>query len=361
MTACLHLVTDRDRRGAQVHAMDLAAGLEQWGQDTEVVALAPGQHGDLLDIEALGPWRRSPATLRELRQRAAGVDVVVAHGSATLSACVLGLAGISTPFVYRQISDPLFWAGSLARRSRVGAMIRRASRVVALSDGVGEVFARHYRLGRDRFVTIPNAVPDELWWMASAEERITARRTFGVDPDDIVVVYLGALVPEKGVADAVRAVASLEATTLLVVGDGPDRADLERLADSCGAKTRFTGPTDQPRTALHAADLLVLATQGGDSMPAVLIEAGLCGLPSVTTPVGAIEDVVIDEVTGRVVPVGDEGALAEAVARLVADDRRRSRLGAAARERCLSMFTIDAVTPRWGDLLENVARIHARR
>ena len=129
MTACLHLVTDRDRRGAQVHAMDLAAGLERWGQDTEVVALAPGQHGDLLDIEALGPWRRSPATLRELRQRAADVDVVVAHGSATLSACVLGLAGISTPFVYRQISDPLFWAGSLARRSRVGAMIRRASRV----------------------------------------------------------------------------------------------------------------------------------------------------------------------------------------------------------------------------------------
>ena len=66
----LHVITDRDRRGAQVFAMDLAQGLDTLGVRNEVVALAPGQHGDLLPVECLGPSRRSLRTIRALRRRA---------------------------------------------------------------------------------------------------------------------------------------------------------------------------------------------------------------------------------------------------------------------------------------------------
>ena len=114
----LQVVTDRDRRGAQVYATDLAPGLQNLGCAVETVALAPGNHGDQLAIDVLGPSRRSLATFRALRARARSFDVVIAHGTTTLPACAIALSGSGVPFVYRQISDPLFWAATTARRLR---------------------------------------------------------------------------------------------------------------------------------------------------------------------------------------------------------------------------------------------------
>ena len=159
----LFVITDRDRRGAQVHACDLAEGMRRGGVVVDTVALTSGEHGDLLDVEALGPSRRSASTLASLRSRAREYDIAVAHGSSTLLACAIGLVGTGTPFVYRQISDPLFWAATPARRTRTALMLRRAAQIVALSDGVGDVFAGHYRLRRDMITTIPNAVSVEDW------------------------------------------------------------------------------------------------------------------------------------------------------------------------------------------------------
>ena len=90
-------------------------------------------------------------------------------------------------------------------------------------------------------------------------------------------------------------------------------------------------------------------------MPAVLIEAGLCGLPAVTTPVGAITDVIQDRVTGRIVPIADQGAFSGAVAELVNDAATRLRLGRAARDHCAEHFTIEATAPSWLTLLSGVS------
>ena len=86
-------------------------------------------------------------------------------------------------------------------------------------------------------------------------------------------------------------------------------------------------------------------------MPAVLIEAGLAGLPVITCPVGAIEDVVVDEATGLIVPSSDANALAGAIERLSNDPALRALLGQAARLRCQQRFTIEAVADRWVDVL----------
>jgi len=353
----LHVVTDRDRRGAQVHAVDLAEGLAILGANVDVVALAPGDHGDLLDIDALGPSRRSPRTFTNLRLRVRSFDVVVAHGSTTLLMCSVGLAGTGVPLVYRQISDPLFWAGSWPRRLRVAAMIRRASRVVSLADGVGDVVAKHYRMDRARVTTIPNAVPAGPWSPPTANEYATARQQFGFAHTDSVMVYLGALVAEKGVDIAIRVAASDERLRLLVVGEGPERADLENLAAAVApGRVRFVGSSASPKNALHAADLLVLPSRGGDSMPAVLIEAGLCALPSVTTDVGSIQDVVLDGQTGRVVSANDQAGFISAVENLISNPEEGTRLGRAALSRCRETFTIEVVAPHWIGLLEEVKR-----
>src|SRR4051794_10190147 len=134
MTEILQVVTDTDRRGAQVFAEDLHAALVRRGHGVTTVALAPGVVGGL-DLEALGPRRRSVQTLRELRCAARRHEAVLAHGSTTLPMCALALVGTSVPFAYRQISDSLFWAPDRLRRLRVRIGLARAARVVALWTG----------------------------------------------------------------------------------------------------------------------------------------------------------------------------------------------------------------------------------
>ncbi len=358
----LQVITDRDRRGAQVFALDLAAGMKQLGVAVETVALTHGRHGDLLPVDALGPKRRSLQTFRSLRRRARMADVVVAHGSATLLACALGLAGAGVPFVYRQISDPLHWAASVPRRLRVALLVRRADGVVVLSQSVREVFGNHYKLRPDRMTVIPNAVPGAAFRPATPQQRSDARHGFGLDADAAILSYIGALTREKGVDLAILATAAHSSAHLLIVGDGPDRSALESLAArSAASRVTFTGPLSESVGALHASDLLVLPSRGGDSMPAVLIEAGLCGLATVTTPVGAIPDVVDDGVTGSVVPTDDLQALTAAVGQLIDHPERRTAFGRAADARCREMFTIDATAPQWVSLFESVVRRRRRR
>src|SRR5262245_36518288 len=105
----LQVVTDTDRRGAQVFATDLHRALLDLGDEVETVALAPGAVGGL-DLPVVGPTRRSLRTIRAVRERGADADVVVAHGSTTLPVCAIATLGSGTRFVYRQISDLRFWA-----------------------------------------------------------------------------------------------------------------------------------------------------------------------------------------------------------------------------------------------------------
>ncbi len=338
-----------------MYATDLAVGLSDLGLEVDTVALTRGIHGDQLAIDALGPRRRSPSTLRALRARARSFDVVVAHGSTTLFACAVALAGSGVPFVYRQISDPLFWASTTARRLRSKAFLGRSERVVSLSAWTADVVSDHYGLLRSKIIVIPNAVPGERFAPSSKAERTAARAELGVDEHALLAISVGALVPEKGVDLAIRSLAQQAHCSLLVAGDGPERGALEELAaEQLGDRAQFLGSVDDPRSLYAAADLLMLPSRGGDSMPAVLIEAGLCGLPAITCPIGAIADVVLDGETGMLVDPDDLDALQAAVDWLCADRERAKRLGSGAQAHCSTHFTIAATAPLWVDLLGEV-------
>jgi glycosyltransferase involved in cell wall biosynthesis len=281
--------------------------------------------------------------------------VVVAHGSSTLPAAAAALAGTNVPFVYRQISESLFWAGRLDRRVRVRALLTRAAAVVTLAASQGDVLRTSFGVRASKLHVVPNAVPTESFERATPDERAAARRRFGCSPGAVVVLSLGALVPEKGVAamlDAVNAAATsgvdIEA---LVVGDGSHRTMLEAHVRRIGVEARFVGVVDDARSAYAAADLFVLASQGGDSMPATLIEAGAMGLACITTDVGAITEVVDNGTTGLVVAPGDGAALADAVRTLVGDGDRRRVMGTKARTRVLERFDIDVVAEAWEQAL----------
>jgi glycosyltransferase involved in cell wall biosynthesis len=357
----LQVITDDDRRGAQVFALDLEAALRGRDREVRTVALAPGSVGGL-HVPVLGRRRIAVDTLCALRRELSGWEVVVAHGSSTLPACAIATAQSGVPFVYRQISDSRFWAPGGLRRLRVKAGLSRAAAVVALSSEAAETLGAHLGVAPARTRVIPNGVPPARYSQGQEEDAgMTRTAALGLDPSRTTVVYVGALAPEKGVDLAIAAMSELRSCQLLVVGDGPQRADLEAQARRVApGRVVFTGTIPDPVLAYSAADVVVLPSRGGDSMPAVLIEAGMTGTPVVSTPVGAIPDIVRSGITGELVPIGDVPALARAIAAITESPERARAMGEAARDFCLANFGIDVVAQRWDELLQGVAAVAGR-
>jgi glycosyltransferase involved in cell wall biosynthesis len=283
--------------------------------------------------------------------------LVIAHGSSTLAACALAGLGTGVPFIYRQISDSLFWAPTWFRRARVRAGLRRAAAVVALWPGSARVLQRHFAVPPRKVTVVPNGVPIT---------RLTARPDCadelarpGLPPDVVVLLYVGALVPEKGVDTAIETCGLLPDAHLVVAGDGPQRRDLQALADAVApGRVHFLGSVEDPAPLYREADVLVLPSRGGDSMPAVLIEAGMLGVPAVSTAVQAIVDVVLDGVTGRIVPSGSPEALTEGIQDVLA---HAHSYGAAARRHCLEHFEIEVCADGWDRVIREVIAAHSPR
>jgi glycosyltransferase involved in cell wall biosynthesis len=161
-------------------------------------------------------------------------------------------------------------------------------------------------------------------------------------PDSLLAV--GRLVPKKGFDTLVAACRLLAARhvafTCRIVGDGPERAALERSIRAAGLGTRVCVepalPPDRVLARIAAATLLVLPSRrlrngDRDGFANVLTEAMAAGTPVVTTTAGAAGELIVDGRNGRLVPPDDPAALADALAALLADAPARARLAAAAR------------------------------
>jgi glycosyltransferase involved in cell wall biosynthesis len=353
-----------------VFAVDLAAELAASGVPGRVVALTPGEGraGDQLPVPALGRRPMGLGTLRALRQEARSADVVVAHGSRTLDACAVALAGpgaSGTPFVYRSIGDPAAWSAAGVRRWRTALLLRRAARVAVLWPGAADTVGRLHGVPAGKIAVIPNGVPVGAHPVPGPDDRLAARADLGLPAEAPVVACIGALSAEKRVGSVIDAVASLPGVHLLVAGGGPERAALEaRAAQAVGAgggaagRVHFAGVLPGAGSALAAADVVVLASRT-EGMPGVLIEAGLAARPCVATAVGGVPAVVEDGVTGVLVPPDGAGlpaALAAALADLLAaGPARLASLGDAARRRCADRFSMTTVAAAWSELLTGLA------
>ncbi|AJP04489.1 glycosyl transferase [Streptomyces cyaneogriseus subsp. noncyanogenus] len=160
----------------------------------------------------------------------------------------------------------------------------------------------------------------------------------------------GRLVPRKGYDQAIRALAHIPGTELVVAGGPPGgaiHADPEarrllRIAEDTGVagRVRLLGavdPHDMPAL-IRSADL-VLCTPVYEPFGIVPLEAMACGVPVLATDVGGHRDSVADGVTGRLVAPQNPGAIADAARALLADERLRRRYGTAGRERVLAHYT----------------------
>jgi glycosyltransferase involved in cell wall biosynthesis len=155
------------------------------------------------------------------------------------------------------------------------------------------------------------------------------------------ILYFGRLSPEKGVDVLIDAAASAGAP-LVIVGDGPKRAELEAQARAAGGACVFTGHLKGAALWAHveAASAIALPSVWYEIAPKSVLEAQARGLPIVTTRIGGLPEMVEDGVSGFVVQPGDRAGLAGALRRLLAmEESERTRLGAAGRARALTAFT----------------------
>lgn len=349
MMRSLHVITSDARRGAETFAIGLCAQLETQHHVARTVALQPSDEPMSLGVPALGRSRRSVQTLAGLRKAAANADVVVAHGSSTLEACVFALAGTAVPFVYRNIGDPGFWIEGGWRRRWVGLSLRRATRVAALWPEAASRIATLHRVPRDRIDVIPNAVDESRFALAGAEERRRLRAALGVDRRVPCFATVGALSFEKDVATAIAATASVDGAILLIAGTGPLREELERLARRVApGRVRFLEQVEDLRPVYAAADLLLLPSRS-EGMPAVILEAGLVGTATVSTSVGAVPAMIDDGVTGFVSGPPDADRF---VFRVVEAMPSASEVGARAAETLRGPYSMERVADQWSQTLE---------
>ncbi|MDG4554665.1 MAG: glycosyltransferase [Candidatus Competibacter sp.] len=174
-----------------------------------------------------------------------------------------------------------------------------------------------------------------------------APRPFRVDPHPFEIICVGRLTPAKGQAILLDAIARLRADgrdpRLRFVGDGPDRATLERIVTErgLGGVVVFEGAVNQDRIrALYAAaDLFALASFA-EGIPVVLMEAMAMTIPCVTTFITGIPELIRDGQDGLLVAPSDAEGLAVAIARLMDDAELRQRLGKAGRARVEDKYNL---------------------
>jgi sugar transferase (PEP-CTERM/EpsH1 system associated) len=172
-----------------------------------------------------------------------------------------------------------------------------------------------------------------------------ARRTLGIPDDAPLIGTVGRLTEIKRQDVLIRGFALLKkqypAAHLVLVGEGPLRDDLQKLATQCqvGDAVHFAGYQSPTGPFIQAMNIFAL-TSRSEGMPQAAIEAAVCGLPIVASRVGGLPELIEHGRTGLLVPVGDESALASALAELLADPDRARRIGAAAKQHAVATFDI---------------------
>jgi glycosyltransferase involved in cell wall biosynthesis len=290
--------------------------------------------------------------VRMIAGRLAGkVDVVhlnVSNGGSTYRKMIIAACArlMGVPYVVHLHSGqyPEFWTRDNRLRNRlIRRMFGGAKRIVVL----GKVWRAFVESRAPEVSPVISIIQN-----ASASPALPR-----VGGGDVVhILFLGRITPLKGTPqlfDALDRIRDLPAWRATIAGDG-DVDHARAQTNALGLSSRidipgWVGP-DIVASLLSSADILVLPSFV-ENLPVSVIEGMANSLAIVTTPVGAVEDIITDGVSGIIVPIGDAAALADALTRLIEDRDLRLRLGSAAlavhRERLELAPFADALCATW--------------
>jgi glycogen(starch) synthase len=239
------------------------------------------------------------------------------------------------------------WSGSAVNRFLVPAIYRRARHLVVQSSRILEDL--HTQLKSVGQHALIRQIEHKISVIPNGIRMPAAARS-----DGDKVVYVGRLIENKGVADLLQAMKQFPDSKVLIVGDGPDRARLESLAQ--GMQVTFAGQVAPSAVIdyLRQARLLVLPSHLGDGLPNVIIEAVANGVPVVATRTAGIPDLVHHGETGFLYEPGDIQQMTAHIGRLLTDDALRERYSQGGRQ-VAHAYSWDAVAPQVEQLLASCA------
>jgi glycosyltransferase involved in cell wall biosynthesis len=330
-----------DVGGPATHGPDLARFLVGRGHGVRVVTMGAGEPTERPCPVEVVP-RRLPFPIRYAGVAALGARAArqadLVYASATYAAAAAAATAARRPLVAKLVSDPAYerarryglFEGTLEEFQTAGGtgvtalkhartLVLRAARSIVAPSAYLAAIARGW--GLEDVLVLPNPAPPPA---DVQPERLAAG----------TLVFVGRLTRQKALGTALRAVARVPEARLVVVGDGPERGALERLAAELGLDGRvsFRGslPREEALRLLAGAEGALLSSDW-ENLPHAAVEALSVGTPVVSTAVGGVPEVVRDGENGLLVPPGSPEALAGAVGRLLGEEGLRTSLAAAAR------------------------------
>ncbi len=377
----LRVIARLNMGGPALHVAYLTAGLRERGYDTTLVAgtLARGEDSMAFVAEDLGigvvkidelgreisPLRDLMATVRLARViRRERPQILHTHTAkaGTVGRLAAILAGSRRPpvvvhtfhgHVLRGYFDPIRTRFFLALERWLAA---HSTALIAVGPQVRDDLVALGVAPAERFTVIRLGIELEERVGPSEDGRAETRRYLGVPADRFVVGWVGRMTAVKRTEDVLEAFKRLRDNgvdaSLWMVGDGPDREQLERRASELGVirDTLFLGYQEDVAPYYAAFDALVLPS-ANEGTPVSVIEALAAETPVVATRVGGVPDVVREGEEGFLVETGDTDELAERLTRLARDPELRQRLGRSGRRRVLSRYAV-------GRLLDDVDRLY---
>lgn len=287
--------------------------------------------------------------------RALRPDVVHAYFYwSILYARALKLLGVVPVLVESREDMGFSWSRGDYRPLRMSRSI--PDRIICVAEAVRGIVLEREGVEASRTTVIHNGV--ELSVGSSSREQ--ARRQFGFEAGQVVIGMIANLPRSvKGgtrLLDAVGAiVAAVPNARFLLVGQGTDRASIEAELEARGiaAYVHGAGYRRDVDTCYAAMDISVL-TSSTEGLSITLLESMRSGLPAVVTNVGGNSELVVDGVTGYLVPLGDSNAFTDRVVALARDAALRRTMGDAGRRRVVEHFAVDRVAQRYLALYDDV-------
>lgn len=362
----LHLIPGLRRGGAETHLATLLAG---WTAPAvhHVVSLLPDvpiadrftSAGIAVSVLDMGSGPALAGGALKLRRLVRGVDPDAIIGWMYAGNLAASLAARLAP---RRM--PLLWniratadtpqGGRSDTALWVGARLSRGPDAIVYNAAAAR--RRHAALGYAdaRATVIPNGI-DVTRFQPSAEAYTALRARLGLAPEALIVGRVGRYHWMKDYGLAVRVAALVRRGApdvhFVFAGSGVDHTNGELMAMIAAAgmadRVHLLGDIPDVERAMAGFDV-ALSTSATEAFPNVVAEAMASGAPNVVTDVGDAALIVGD--TGHAAPHGDAGALAAALAGLLADGERRRRLSAAARARVVENFALDEARRRFAAL-----------
>ncbi len=223
------------------------------------------------------------------------------------------------------------------------ALARHFHAIIAVSEQVRENILHEHAIDALKITVVRNGIS-----VVPVDDVIglQKRHDLGIEYGAVVVLAVGRLAEVKNFSLLIKAFAQMKRSVtspvvLLIAGEGGDRPTLEmKIRErNVGSHVRLLGARTDIGELLAAGDLYVVSSFS-EGVSIALLEAMAAGLPVIATRVGGNGEVVNDGVTGLLVPSNDEGAMADALLKLVCDPTIRARMGQAGTQRVLEKFNI---------------------